>query len=62
MVAKAFQALDEIDGFPVRVRYYNKGRVIHETTLKSATSQTLGEDQFSPPDGYKVSNLADQLN
>jgi len=48
-----FQFLDEINGFPVLVREFDGGRASSEVFLKSATQQSLSNDLFSVPDGYK---------
>ncbi len=48
-----FQFLDEIHGFPVLVREFDGGRISSEVFLKSATRQSLNNDLFSVPDGYK---------
>jgi hypothetical protein len=55
------QFVDQVDGFPVRVRAYRMGRLTRETTLKSMTPKELDEDVFAVPDGYEVVNLTDQL-
>jgi len=48
-----FQFLDEIHGLPVLVREFEGGRASSEVFLKSATQQSLSDDLFSVPDGYK---------
>jgi hypothetical protein len=48
-----FQFLDEIHGLPVLVREFDGGRASSEVFLKSATRQSLSNELFSVPDGYK---------
>lgn len=48
-----FQFLDEIHGFPVLVREFVGGHASSEVFLKSATRQSLSNELFSVPDGYK---------
>jgi len=62
MVSTPFHELDEVNGFPVRVRSFERGRVTSETTLKSITGKDLDADLFEVPDGYQVKNLADEMN
>ena len=47
------QLLDEINGFPVLVREFDGGLASSEVFLKSATRQSLSNELFSVPDGYK---------
>jgi hypothetical protein len=62
MVDTPFQAMDEIGGFPVRIRSYNAEGVIEgESSLKSITPEELDDDLFAVPDGYEIVNLADQI-
>jgi hypothetical protein len=60
MIDTPFNDMNELDGFPVRVRTYRKGKLASETTLKSVNRQDLADDVFAVPDKYKVKNLADQ--
>jgi hypothetical protein len=48
-----FQFLEEIHGFPVLVREFDGGRASSEVVFKSATRQSLNNQLFSVPDGYK---------
>ena len=57
-----FYDMDEIDGFPVRVRTFDGGRLDSESILKSVTRKDLEESLFSVPEGYKVKSLADQMS
>ena len=60
MMDTPFNDMNEIGGFPVRVRTYRKGQLDNETTLKSVESQDLADDVFAVPESYKVKNIADQ--
>lgn len=61
MIETPFNAMDEIDGMPVRIRAFRDGQVVSETTLKSITSRDLDNAMFSVPEGYKVTNLTDEM-
>jgi len=45
--------LDQIDGFPVATREFNNGQLAAESTLKSASIETVAASEFQPPAGYK---------
>lgn len=53
----AMSYLDEVDGFPARVREYDGGSVTNETTLVSSESQSIDSAMFSAPDGYTQQSL-----
>ncbi|MEE8348233.1 MAG: DUF4412 domain-containing protein [Acidobacteriota bacterium] len=53
MTRNPFQILDEIDGFPVLTRYFQKGQPTHEVRFKAITQQDLSDDLFSVPTGYR---------
>ena len=62
MIQTPYNEIDELGGFPVRVRQFNKkGEVTSETTLKSITRQDVDDAVFSIPKGYKVKNLQDEM-
>jgi hypothetical protein len=62
IVDTPFQAMDEIEGFPIRVRGFGAGGAIDDvSTLRSITPEELGDELFAVPDGYEVVNLADQV-
>jgi len=61
MMNTPFNDMNEIGGFPVRVRTFQNGQLEIETTLKSAERQDLADDVFAVPERYKVKNLADQV-
>lgn len=62
VVDTPFQAMEEIQGFPIRIRGFGTGGVIDDvSTLKSITPEELGDDWFAVPAGYEVVNLADQV-
>jgi len=57
-----FQSMDEIDGFPIRVRGFGPGGAIDdESSLKSITPGELSDDLFTVPADYEIVNLADQV-
>ncbi len=62
MANTPFYDMDQIDGFPVRVRKFDNGRMTSESTLKSVTRKQLDDAIFSVPEGYAVQDLADQIN
>ena len=63
MTQTPYNELDELGGFPVRVRTFNtKGDVVRESTLRSITSGDLEESIFAVPSGYKIKNLTDEMN
>lgn len=57
-----FYDMDQIDGFPVRVRTFGSGRMTSESTLKSITQKDLEEAIFSVPEGYEMRDLANQIS
>jgi hypothetical protein len=63
MIQTPYNELDELGGFPVRVRTFNKkGEVLRESTLKAITQREVEEAVFTVPPGYKVKDLKDQMN
>jgi hypothetical protein len=63
MLQTPYNDLDELDGFPVRVRTFNKeGDVVRESKLQSITRDDLEESIFAVPSGYKIKNLTDEMN
>jgi len=62
MIASPYNEIDELEGFPVRVRTFNdKGEIVRESTLTSIKRQDIEEAVFEIPKGYKVKDLADEL-
>ena len=58
----AIQAMEEIEGFPIRIRGFDSaGAIDDESALKSITPEELSDDLFALPAGYEVVNLADQI-
>ena len=63
MIQSPYNELDELDGFPVRVRTFNKkGDVVRESKVQSITSGDLEESIFAVPSGYKIKDLKDEMN
>lgn len=63
MMKTPFSKIDDLNGFPVRVRSYDsQGRLVRESTLKSITRQDVDETIFEVPKGYKVKDLAKEMN
>jgi len=63
MIQTPYNELDELGGFPVRVRTFNKkGEVVRESTVKDITRREVEESVFAVPAGYKVKDLKDQMN
>jgi hypothetical protein len=62
MVESPYSRIDEVGGFPVRVRMFDgEGKVVQKSTLKSITRQDIGEAVLAIPKGYKVKDLSDQI-
>ena len=61
MFETPFNEMDEVGGFPVRVRTFSGGRRTSESTLESVTERDIEAEVFAPPKGYKVKNLADEM-
>jgi len=62
VVDTPFQAMDEIEGFLIRIRGFGPGGAIDdESTLKSITPIELSDDLFAIPADYEIVNLADQI-
>lgn len=61
MIENPFQNMDTIDGFPVRVRNYRDGRLIHESILRSIEAQDLDPATFEIPEDYRIDDLSEQL-
>lgn len=49
----AMSYLDDIGGFPARVREYDGGSVVEETTLVSTESESIEDARFEVPEGYR---------
>lgn len=62
MFSTPFSELNEVNGMPIRVRSYERGRLANESTLKSIVSKDLEAGMFDVPDGYTVNNLGDEMN
>lgn len=54
MAESPYQLIDQIGGIPVRVRHFENGRAVRETTMDSAQSQSLDDDSFRPPSDYEL--------
>jgi hypothetical protein len=61
MAETPYDDMNEVGGFPVRVRMFEKGRVVRESTLASAEGRDLGDEVFTVPKGYKVKSIADEM-
>ena len=62
VIDSPFQAMEEIEGFPIRIRGFDSaGAIDDESALKSITPGELSDDLFALPAGYEVVNLADQI-
>jgi hypothetical protein len=61
MAETPYDDMNEVGGFPVRVRMFENGKVVRESTLASAESRDLGDDVFAVPEGYKVKSIEDQM-
>ena len=61
MINTPFHDLNEVNGFPVRVRSYEGGRLASENSLKSIAGKDLEAGMFDVPEGYKVKKLADEI-
>lgn len=55
-------AIPEVDGFPVRTRWFDDdGNVTRESTLSSIEARDLEPSLFDVPKGYKVEDLGKEL-
>jgi hypothetical protein len=55
---QAFEHMRDMDGFPVVTRELaDDGSLESESTLRSASRQTLDPDAFEPPAGYKRQDM-----
>ena len=57
MIETPFQAMSEIDGFPVRTRDFDDGQVENVMRLVSITQQEIDDAQFAPPSNYEEEEL-----
>jgi len=62
MINTPFHDLNQVNGFPVRVRSYEGGRLASEHRLKSIAGKDLEASMFDVPEGYKVKKLADEID
>lgn len=53
----AMSFLDDIDGFPARVREFEGETIVAETTLVSSESESLAAERFQVPDGYSEQSI-----
>lgn len=53
----AMSFMDDIDGFPARVREYEGETIVEETTLVSSESEALAAERFQVPDGYSRQSM-----
>ena len=51
------EALSQIDGFPVHRQEYRKDVKLNEIFLSSAKQESLSDNLFSPPQGYKEEKM-----
>jgi outer membrane lipoprotein-sorting protein len=62
MIDNPYNKLDELEGFPVRVRTFDRsGKMEHETVMKSITRKDVGAATFSIPEGYEVKDMKEQM-
>lgn len=62
MVDNPFNDLDELKGFPVRSRVYDRdGKLLHETTLKSVEKKNVEASMFEIPKDYEVKDMKEQM-
>ncbi len=57
MASNPMEMMDQIEGFPVHTLHFDDGKLRQEVALKSATKQSLEQDIFTPPRGYKRQDL-----
>jgi len=58
----AFSKMAELEGFPVRVRWFDRsGAVVRESTLKSITRKDLEDSLFEIPKGYRTKDLMKEI-
>jgi len=61
MIETPFADIESVGGIPVRVRNYSDGELESESTLQSISRRDVDAAMFEPPQGYKVTKLADEL-
>jgi hypothetical protein len=49
----SFAPFDQIDGYPVRILRFKKGRAVEETTIGRPIKRAIKADRFEVPNGYK---------
>ena len=57
LASNPMQMINQIEGFPVHTRHFEKGELDRETFLKSSTQESLDESLFAAPSGYKEEDL-----
>ena len=61
MDGSPFRDVEEIGGFPVRVRTFDDGQMTSESTLNSVARRDLDDAFFSPPKDCKVKDMAEEM-
>ncbi len=61
MNSNPFAMLDEIDGFPVLTRSFDKGAASEESRLNSIVRTALDPAVFEPPSGYRKKSMQDAM-
>jgi hypothetical protein len=52
------EVIGQVDGFPVHTQEFQNGNLEMERFLSSAKEESLSDDTFSPPAGYKEEKMA----
>ena len=57
LASNPMQMINQIEGFPVHTRHFEKGELDRETFLKSSTQESLDDSHIAAPSGNKEEDL-----
>jgi hypothetical protein len=61
MLENPYAAMEQIDGVPLETVQYKNGKAERVTTIVTLTKESLSEEKFAIPSGFKTIRLADSL-
>lgn len=56
-----FSEINELGGFPIIYKEYKNGKITEQSKLKSIDDESISEELFVPPIGYKKQSLNDMM-
>ncbi|MEP1742473.1 MAG: hypothetical protein ABJI60_11655 [Kangiellaceae bacterium] len=56
-----FSEINELGGFPIIYKEYKNGKITEQSKLKSINDESITEELFNPPKGYKKQSLNDMM-